>query len=75
LGQVSTPFFGALIFEFCISENVNKTVILLTKMQCLQGFERKKRPCIPEGTQGQFYIMVLQIGFAPNQILLLDISP
>ena len=40
--------------------------VLLTKNAGIARLLRKKRPCIPEGTQGQFYIMVLQIGFAPN---------
>ena len=53
-GQVSTPFFGALKFEFCISENVNKIIVLLSKMQDLQGFCVKKDPA-RFLLQGQFF--------------------
>ena len=69
LGQVSTPFSGALKFEFCISENVNKTVILLSKMRDLQGFRRKKKTLQDFSCKVNFSIVVLQSGFAPNQKL------
>ena len=70
LGQASTPFFGALRFEFCIVESVNKMRVLLTKMRYWQGFRRKKD--LADFTlQGQFFIVVLQSGFAPNHINLI----
>ena len=45
IGQASVSFFEALKFEFCIFENDNKILVLLSKMRDLQGFWRKKRPC------------------------------
>lgn len=45
MGQASVSFFEALRFEFCISGNDNKIVVLLSKMLDSQGFLRKKRPC------------------------------
>ena len=66
LGQVSTPFFGALKFEFCICENVNKIIVLLSKMRNLQGFRRKKKTLQILLYKVNFSIVVLQSGFAPN---------
>ena len=62
LGQVSTPFFGALKFEFCISENVNKIIVLLSKMRDLQGFEHKKRPCRFYSTRSIFLLWFYNLG-------------
>ena len=65
LGQVSTRFFGALIFEFCISENVNKIRVLLSKMRDLQGFRRKKD--LADFTlQGQFFYCGFTIRVCPK---------
>ena len=46
--------------------NVNKIPGLLSKIRELQGFRRKKDPA-RFLLQGQFYIMVLLMGFAQNQ--------
>lgn len=62
MGQVSTPFFGALIFEFCICENVNKIIVLLSKMRDLQGFRRKERPCRFYSTRSIFLLWFYNLG-------------
>ncbi len=58
------PHFQFWGNDFIIHDD-NKTLILLSKMRDLQGFQHKKRPCKIALARSIFY-RGLQIGFTPN---------